>query len=161
RARRRVRPGGALGGHPDGQAALRGRDARGVAGAGGVRQAGGLLRPAGRLRGRAGAAGVVQAVPGLRAGRPAGRRGGGGGGGGPAADERARLAELERVRLEGEQATAQARAAERRQRRRLVLGAAAVLAVAVVGGLSAVLVVQRQANADLAGKNQELADKNT
>src|SRR5262249_14014922 len=36
------------------------------------------------------------------------------------------------VRVEGEQATAQARAAERRKRRRLVLGAAAVLAVVLV-----------------------------
>jgi hypothetical protein len=81
---------------------------------------------------------VAQAVAGLRA----------------AADERARWAELERVRVEGEQATAQARAAERR---RLVIGAAAVLALAAVGGLSAVLAVQRRANADLAAKNAELA----
>jgi hypothetical protein len=84
---------------------------------------------------------VAQAVAGLRA----------------AADERARRAELERVRLEGEQATAQARAAERRKRRRLAMGAVAVLAVALVGGLSAVLAVQRRANADLADKNAELA----
>jgi tetratricopeptide (TPR) repeat protein len=74
-----------------------------------------------------------------------------------AADERARRAELERVRVEGEQATAAARAAERRKRRRLALGAAAVLAVAALGGLTAVLAVQRQANADLAAKNHELA----
>jgi serine/threonine protein kinase len=60
-----------------------------------------------------------------------------------AADERARRAELERVRVEGERATAQARSAERRKRRRLALGAAAVLAVAAVGGLAAVLAVQR------------------
>ena len=45
-----------------------------------------------------------------------------------AADERARRAELARVRVEGEQATALARAAERRKRGRLVIGAAAVLA---------------------------------
>ncbi len=83
---------------------------------------------------------VAQAVAGLRA----------------AADERARRAELERVRVEGEQATAAAQAAERRKRRRLLLGAAAVLALAAVGGLSAVLAVQRQANAELAGKNAEL-----
>ena len=38
-----------------------------------------------------------------------------------------------------------------------MIGAAAVLAVATVAGLSAVLAVQRQANADLAAKNQELA----
>jgi WD40 repeat protein len=80
---------------------------------------------------------VAAAVAGLRA----------------AADERARRAELERVRVEGEQATAAARSAERRKRRRLVIGAAAVLAVAAVGGLLAVLAVQRRANADLADKN--------
>jgi serine/threonine protein kinase/tetratricopeptide (TPR) repeat protein len=72
-----------------------------------------------------------------------------------AADERARRAELERVRVEGEQATAAARAAERRKRRRLTLGAAAVLALAVVSGLSAVLAVQRRANADLAQANAD------
>jgi tetratricopeptide (TPR) repeat protein/tRNA A-37 threonylcarbamoyl transferase component Bud32 len=83
-----------------------------------------------------------------------------------AADERARRAELERVRVEGEQATALARSAERRKRRRLVIGAAAVLALAVVGGLTAVLAVQRQANAvqlqaniDLEAKNAELAEQ--
>jgi tetratricopeptide (TPR) repeat protein/tRNA A-37 threonylcarbamoyl transferase component Bud32 len=75
------------------------------------------------------------------------------------AEERARRAELERVRVEGELATAAARAAERRKRRRLALGAAAVLAVAAVGGLAAVLAVQRRANADLAAKNVELADE--
>jgi tetratricopeptide (TPR) repeat protein len=75
-----------------------------------------------------------------------------------AADERARRAELERVRVEGEQATAAARSAERRKRRRLALGALAVLALASVGGLTAVLAVQRRANAGLAAKNAELAD---
>ncbi len=73
-----------------------------------------------------------------------------------AADERARRAELERVRVEGEQATAEAKATERRKRRRLWLGASAALVVAVVGGLSAVLAVQRQANANLLAKNAEL-----
>jgi tetratricopeptide (TPR) repeat protein len=67
-----------------------------------------------------------------------------------AADERARRAELERVRLQGEQAAAEARSAEQRKRRRLAIAAALVLAVAVVGGLTAVLVVQRRANARLA-----------
>src|SRR5262249_51771840 len=76
-----------------------------------------------------------------------------------AADERARRAELERGRVEGEQAEAGGRAAERRERRRLALGAAAVLTVAAVGGLTAVLAVQRRANADLAAKNSELADE--
>jgi tetratricopeptide (TPR) repeat protein len=54
---------------------------------------------------------VAQAVAGLRA----------------AADERARRAELERVRVEGERATALARSAELRKRRWLALGAAAVV----------------------------------
>ena len=84
---------------------------------------------------------VAAAVAGLRA----------------AADERARQAELERVRVEGEQATAQARAAERRKRRRLVLGAAALLALAAIGGLRRCWQVQRRANADLAEKNAALA----
>jgi tetratricopeptide (TPR) repeat protein len=74
-----------------------------------------------------------------------------------AADERARRAELDKVRVEGEKAAAEARALERRKRRRLVMGAAAVLALAVVGGLSAVLAVQRRANADLEEKNTALA----
>jgi serine/threonine protein kinase/tetratricopeptide (TPR) repeat protein len=86
---------------------------------------------------------VAQAVAGLRA----------------AADERARRAELERVRALGEQATALARSAERQKRRRLVIGAAAVLAVAAVGGLAAVLAVQQRANAALAAKNAALADE--
>ena len=88
----------------------------------------------------ANAGAVAAAVAGLRA----------------AADERARRAELERVRVEGEQATADARSAERRKRRRLALGATAVVVVAVVGGLTAVLVVQRNANTILTDKNREL-----
>ena len=83
-----------------------------------------------------------------------------------AADERARRAELERVRVEGEQATAEARATERRKRRRLWIGAAALLAAAVVGGLTAVVAVQRRANAELAdeqakveARNKQLADE--
>jgi serine/threonine protein kinase/tetratricopeptide (TPR) repeat protein len=86
---------------------------------------------------------VAAAVAGLRA----------------AADERARWAELERVRVEGEQATARARSAERRKRRRLVIGAAAVLALAMVSGLTAVLAVQRQANVQLEAKNAALAEQ--
>jgi tRNA A-37 threonylcarbamoyl transferase component Bud32 len=73
-----------------------------------------------------------------------------------AADERARRAELERVRVEGEQATAAAQALELRKRRRLALGAAAVLVLAALGGLGAVLAVQRQANAELTAKNDAL-----
>ncbi len=91
---------------------------------------------------------VARAVAGLRA----------------AADERARRAELDKVRVEGERAAAEARAAERRKRRRVWAGGAALLAVAVVGGLAAVVVVQRRANAELAAeqakveaRNQELA----
>jgi tetratricopeptide (TPR) repeat protein len=86
---------------------------------------------------------VAQAVAGLRA----------------AADERARRAELERVWVEGEQATAQARLAERRKRRRLVIGAAAVLVLAALVGLGSVLAVQRQANVQLEAKNAELAEQ--
>jgi tetratricopeptide (TPR) repeat protein len=76
-----------------------------------------------------------------------------------AAEERARSAELERVQAEAHQAAAEARALERRRRRRLVLATAAALVLAAVGGLAAVLVVQRRANADLAAKNAELADE--
>ena len=39
------------------------------------------------------------------------------------------------------------------------LGAAAVRAVAVLGGLSAVLAMQGQANADLSAKNRELDEE--
>jgi WD40 repeat protein len=71
----------------------------------------------------ANAGAVAQAVAGLRA----------------AADERARRAELERVRVEGEQAMALERSGERRKRRRLALLAAAVLGVVLVLGLVASL----------------------
>jgi tetratricopeptide (TPR) repeat protein len=71
-----------------------------------------------------------------------------------AADERARAAELERVRLEGERAAAETRAAERRRRRRLTAAAAAVLACVVVGGLGGVVLLQRRANAALAAERQ-------
>src|SRR5262249_49340009 len=81
------------------------------------------------------------------------RSGRGGGGRGEDAGGRA---ELERVRGEGEKGGSEAGALERRKRRRLALAAAAVLATGVVGGLSAVLAVQRQANADLTATNDEL-----
>ena len=71
-----------------------------------------------------------------------------------AADERARRAELERVRVQGEKATS----AERRKRRRLAIGAA-VLGEAAVGGLVVVLAVQRRANAELAAMNHELGEE--
>jgi tetratricopeptide (TPR) repeat protein len=52
-----------------------------------------------------------------------------------AADERARRAELERVRAEGERAAAQLQAVEQRKRRRVQLGlAAAVLLLVLIGG---------------------------
>jgi serine/threonine protein kinase len=86
---------------------------------------------------------VAAAVAGLRA----------------AADVRARRAEVDKVRVEGEKAASEARSLERRKRRRLAAAAAAVLAAAVIGGLTAVLAVQRRANADLADKNHELADE--
>ena len=76
-----------------------------------------------------------------------------------AADERAQRAELERVRVEGEQATALARSAEHRKRRRLKIGAAASLAVAVIVGLLGVLVVQRQAHDQLEAKNKEVESR--
>jgi hypothetical protein len=55
-----------------------------------------------------------------------------------AADERARRAELERVRVEGERATAEVRAAERRKRRQVAVAlGAAVLALVIIGGSGA------------------------
>jgi serine/threonine protein kinase len=69
-----------------------------------------------------------------------------------AADERAR-------RAESEMAAAAARALERRKRRRLWLAAATALAVAVISGLSAVLVVQDRARRDLEAKNQQLENE--
>jgi tetratricopeptide (TPR) repeat protein len=77
---------------------------------------------------------VAQAVAGLRA----------------AAEERAQTAERD-------QAAAAARSAERHKRRRLWLGAAASLALAALGGLSAVLAVQARARYDLEAKNAELS----
>jgi hypothetical protein len=88
-----------------------------------------------------------------------------------AADERARQAELDKVRAEAERAaaesraaleraTVEARAAERRRRRRVWIGAAAALAAVTIGGLAAVLAVQSRARRDLEQKNDELADKN-
>jgi tetratricopeptide (TPR) repeat protein len=66
-----------------------------------------------------------------------------------AADERARRAEVER-------AADAARSVERRKGRRLAGTAAVVLAVALVGGLSAVLWVQHRANTDLAKKQAKV-----
>jgi tetratricopeptide (TPR) repeat protein len=83
-----------------------------------------------------------------------------------AAEERARQAELDKVRVEGEKAAAEARSVERRKRRQVWIGAAAVLAIAAIGGLSVVLTMQRHANEVLAGerakveaRNKELAEE--
>ncbi len=62
-----------------------------------------------------------------------------------AADERARRAELERVRAEGEAREVLARAAEQRQRRRLLLTACGVIALVLLAGLSASLWQMRRA----------------
>jgi tetratricopeptide (TPR) repeat protein len=51
-----------------------------------------------------------------------------------AADERARRAELERVKAEGERAAAEARAGEQRKRRRVQLALAAAVALLLLGG---------------------------
>jgi tetratricopeptide (TPR) repeat protein len=56
-----------------------------------------------------------------------------------AADERARRAELERVKAEGEARQAEAQAAEQRRRRRLVLAAGGIIALVLLAGLSASL----------------------
>ena len=72
------------------------------------------------------------------------------------ADERARRAELEKVRVEGERMTSEAQAAERRKRRQLWLGAASLLAVTVVGGLATVVAVQRRANAELVSEQAKV-----
>lgn len=67
-------------------------------------------------------------------------------------EQRLRAAELDRAATE-------AKAAEWSKRRRLWIGAAALLALTVIGGLGAVLEVQRRANAELAEKNAELTNE--
>jgi hypothetical protein len=86
-----------------------------------------------------------------------------------AADERARRAELDRVQAEGETREALVREAEQRKRRRTVQVAGGVFAVVLLAGLSVSLWQMfraiaaegqtKQANADLAAKNAELADE--
>src|SRR5581483_3517203 len=76
-----------------------------------------------------------------------------------AAEERARRAELDRVRAEGEMVAAATRSQERRRRRRLWMAAATAFALAVIGGLSAVLFVQDRARRNLETKNQQLEDR--
>jgi tetratricopeptide (TPR) repeat protein len=75
------------------------------------------------------------------------------------ADERVRRAELDKVRLEGEKATAEARFLERRKRHRLWISASAALVLALLGGLCAVLYVQHRANIDLESKNHQLTEQ--
>ncbi|HEV3263039.1 MAG TPA: serine/threonine-protein kinase, partial [Gemmataceae bacterium] len=64
-----------------------------------------------------------------------------------AADERARRAELERVRVEGDKATAEAREAEQRKRRKVQLALAAAVVVLLLGGGSVVWWQNEQASA--------------
>src|SRR5262249_34397930 len=71
-----------------------------------------------------------------------------------AAEERARRADLERVRAEGEARQAQARAAEQRKRRRLLLVASGIIAVVLLAGLSVSLwQMQRALQAEAAANN--------
>jgi tetratricopeptide (TPR) repeat protein len=62
-----------------------------------------------------------------------------------AADERARRAELERVKAEGEAREAEALAAEQRQRRRMLLAASGIIALVLLAGLSVSLWQMRRA----------------
>src|SRR5262245_40604593 len=86
-----------------------------------------------------------------------------------AADERARRAELDRVKAEGEAREAEARAAEQRQQRRLLLAASGTVALVLLAGRSASLWQMRRAmeaeaaanaSADQARRNAEEADRN-
>jgi tetratricopeptide (TPR) repeat protein len=62
-----------------------------------------------------------------------------------AADERARRAELDRVKAEGEVREAEARAAEQRRRRRMLLTASGIIALVLLAGLSVSLWQVRRA----------------
>jgi tetratricopeptide (TPR) repeat protein len=86
-----------------------------------------------------------------------------------AADERARRAELERVKAEGDAREADARAAEQRKGRRLLLTASGIIALVLLAGLSVSLWQMRRAmqaeveantNADQARLNAEEAARN-
>jgi formylglycine-generating enzyme required for sulfatase activity len=75
-----------------------------------------------------------------------------------AADERARQAELDRVKAEGEKATAEAKAEEQRKRRRVQLALAGfVVVVAVGGGVVASWVQSQQAADRLAAEQKQVA----
>ena len=110
-------------------------------------EAGRRLRPAGRLRGRAGAGRPVQAVPGGGEGRPAAERRRGGGGG-PRLPGRGRGAGTAggtgSGARRGERAKAELQAAEQRKRRKVQLAlAGAVLLLAAGGGAFAVVGLDR------------------
>jgi serine/threonine protein kinase len=76
-----------------------------------------------------------------------------------AADERARRAELERVKAEGEAREALARAAEQRRRRRLLLAASGLIALVLLAGLSVSLWQMRRAQQALAAEQQARDDE--
>jgi tetratricopeptide (TPR) repeat protein/tRNA A-37 threonylcarbamoyl transferase component Bud32 len=83
---------------------------------------------------------VAKAVAGLRA----------------AADERARQAELDRVRAEGERVKAEAEAREQRKRRRVLLAAAGVIGGVLATGLGVSLWQMKRANAERDAKDDAL-----
>src|SRR5262245_55059257 len=76
-----------------------------------------------------------------------------------AADERARRAELDRVRAEAEAREAVARAAAQRQRRRLLLAAIGVIAAVLLAGLSVSLWQMRRAMQALEAEQQARRDE--
>jgi len=76
-----------------------------------------------------------------------------------AADERARRAELDRVRAEAEAREAVARAAAQRQRRWLLLAASGVIAAVLLAGLSVSLWQMRQAMQALQAEQQAREDE--
>jgi serine/threonine protein kinase/formylglycine-generating enzyme required for sulfatase activity len=74
-------------------------------------------------------------------------------------EERARQAELETVRVEGERQKAELRAAEQHKRRRVQLLLAGVVLLVVVGGGIAASWVQAQREADRIGADRKLGDE--
>jgi serine/threonine protein kinase len=76
-----------------------------------------------------------------------------------AADERARRAELDRVKVEGEAREAEARAAELGKRRRLLLAASGVIALVLLAGLSVTLWQMQRTMQALAAEQQARQDE--
>jgi serine/threonine protein kinase len=76
-----------------------------------------------------------------------------------AADERARQAELDRVKAEGEAREAGARAAEQRKRRWMLLVASGIIALVLLAGLSVSLWQMRRAMQALAAEQQARQDE--